>query len=52
MAITSLTTMRSHPSYFEVVSVVIRVVVVIIVAVVYIFLALLIGFSYGQYKFN
>ena len=44
MAITRLITMRSHPSYFEVVFVVIRVVVVNIV-VVYIFLALLIGFS-------
>ena len=45
MAITRLITMRSQPSYFEVVVVVIRVVVVNIVVVVYIFLALLIGFS-------
>ena len=48
MAITRLITMRSYPSYFEVVFAVIRVIVVNIVVVVYIFLALLIGFSYGQ----
>ena len=45
MAITRLITMRSKPSYFEVVFVVIRVFVVNFVVVVYTFLALLIGFS-------